>query len=475
MKNPDSMSQNELDAVCIEVDAGYGDKMLTAVYDFLGRFVAYPSEHAHVAHSLWIVHTHLMDKWESTPRLAFLSAEPASGKTRALEATELLVPHAVSAVNVSPAYLFRKVGNADGVTILFDEIDTVFGPKAKENEEIRGLLNAGHRKGAVAGRCVVHGKQILTEEIPAYAPVALAGLGWLPDTILSRSIIIRMRRRSQSEKVEQFRRRLHLAAGDAIRSMIEAWALTADFDLVSPDQLPPEIQDRDADVWESLITIADAVGGEWPARVRVAAVALVAASKDADPSLGIRLLTDLRAVFGSRDQMTTKEALAVLNGLAEAPWGDLKGRPLDERGLARQLKKYGVKSKNLNVGGNDRPKGYVRADLHDVWTRYLPPSSETSATFATDATSPEIRAEIVADVADSLKKVADSLPRNVNGMNGVAKVADVAHSSAHGSGVCAQCGGPDDGTIKEHRGTLLHPECVRFWNGPVTAGKWETS
>src|SRR5262249_2272980 len=146
------------------------------VYAFTGRFVAYPSEHAHVAHVLWIAHTHLMDAWESTPRLAFLSPEPASGKTRAIEMTELLVPNRVEAVNVTPAYLFRKVGAEQGrPTILYDEIDTVFGPRAKENEEIRGLLNAGHRKGAVAGRCVVRGKIVETEEIPAYCAVALAG------------------------------------------------------------------------------------------------------------------------------------------------------------------------------------------------------------------------------------------------------------------------------------------------------------
>ena len=70
----------------------------------------------------------------------------------------------------------------------------------KDNEEIRGLLNAGHRRGAVAGRCVVKGKIVETEEIPAYCAVAVAGLGGLPDTILSRSIIIRMRRRSPNER-----------------------------------------------------------------------------------------------------------------------------------------------------------------------------------------------------------------------------------------------------------------------------------
>src|SRR5262245_18334476 len=107
--------------------------ILDDVHAFLGRFVIYPSSEAHDAHVLWIAHTHVMDAWESTPRIAFLSPEPASGKTRALEITELLVPNAVEAVNVSPAYLFRKVGDDKAPpTILFDEIDTVFGPKAKE-------------------------------------------------------------------------------------------------------------------------------------------------------------------------------------------------------------------------------------------------------------------------------------------------------------------------------------------------------
>ena len=231
------MSTNaELDAQILEREAPNGMKILQRVYDFLGRFVAYPSEHAHVAHALWCLHTHMMDRWETTPRLAFLSAEPASGKTRALEISELLVPNPVCAINVSPAYLFRKVGSDDGVTLLYDEIDTVFGPKARENEELRGLLNAGHRKGAVAGRCVVRGNVVETEEISAYAAVALAGLGWLPDTIMSRSIVIRMRRRHHGEQVESFRRRIHEKQGHLIRIAVAAWATEV---AVKWPELPP--------------------------------------------------------------------------------------------------------------------------------------------------------------------------------------------------------------------------------------------
>src|SRR5258708_4855175 len=216
---------------------------------FLTRFVCYPSEHARTAHVLWIAHTHLMNAWESTPRLAALSPEPASGKTRLLEITELLVPNPVEAINVTPAYLFRKVGSADGLpTILHDEIDTVFGPKAKENEEIRGLLNAGHRRGAVAGRCVVKGKIVETEEIPAYCAVALAGLGWLPDTLLSRSIIIRMRRRLPGEHVEPYQHRVHSHEGHQLRDALAVWASGVVDELAEAyPNMPEGVQDRDAD------------------------------------------------------------------------------------------------------------------------------------------------------------------------------------------------------------------------------------
>jgi hypothetical protein len=197
-----SLAVNELTSAgprpASEAVARNGAALLSDVERFLARFVVYPSEHARVAHVLWIAHAHNMAGWDSTPRIAFLSPEPGSGKTRALEVTELLVPRPVLAVNCTSAFLFRRVADQDGLpTILFDEIDTVFGARAKsENEDIRGLLNAGHRKGAVAGRCVVKGKRIETEELPAYAAVALAGLDDLPDTLMSRSVVIRMRRRA---------------------------------------------------------------------------------------------------------------------------------------------------------------------------------------------------------------------------------------------------------------------------------------
>jgi len=348
-----------------------GALLLDQVETFLARFVAYPSVAARIAHVLWIAHTWLMDRWDSTPRIAFLSPEPCSGKSRCLEVTEPLVPRAIHAVNTSPAYLFRKVSDAAGPpTILYDEIDTVFGPKAKDNEDIRGMLNAGHRKGAIAGRCVVRGNIVGTEELPAYCAVALAGLNDLPDTIMSRSIVVRMRRRSPSETVEPWRSRINGPQAKPIAVALESWTASLPDPLPWPE-MPAEIEDRDADIWESLLVVADAAGGEWPLRARAAAVELVRGSKDSTPSLGVQLLADLARIFAeaSTNQLSTQAVLDGLHALEESPWANLRGKALDARGLSRRLSNYGVKPMQIWLAGNN-VRGYKATDLLDPCRRY---------------------------------------------------------------------------------------------------------
>jgi hypothetical protein len=92
MLDASALTNKQLDELAQKSDAAQGQATLRKVYEYLGRYVVYPSVHAHVAHALWIAHTHLMDRWDTTPRIAFLSEEKASGKSRALEATEPLVP-----------------------------------------------------------------------------------------------------------------------------------------------------------------------------------------------------------------------------------------------------------------------------------------------------------------------------------------------------------------------------------------------
>ncbi len=363
-----------------------GAALLNEVEAFHRRFNVFPHEAAFVAVTLWDAHAHLLDCFDSTPRIAFLSPEPGSGKTRALEIVETLVPQPMTAVNASAAALFRSVSSGNGKpTILFDEIDTVFGPKAGDNEELRGFLNAGHRRTGVTYRCIGDGGQQTVQAFPSYCAVAVAGLGSLPDTIMSRAVVIRMRRRARNEKVEPFRARVHEAEGHKLRDQLATWAEQARASVVGawPD-MPEGVTDRPADVWEPLLAIADAAGGHWPDRAREACVTLVTASKANDKgSLGVRLLTDLRDhVMAGIDRLPTVAILDRLNALDDAPWADLHGKPLDNRRLGRMLAEYmtadnePIASRNIKTAGSVL-KGYYAADLWDAWARYCPPPPES--------------------------------------------------------------------------------------------------
>jgi hypothetical protein len=345
-----------------------------------------------------------MHIWDSTPRLAFLSPEPGSGKSRALEVTANLVQRPVQGVGNTSAYLFRKAADPNGLpTILYDEIDAVFNVRGGEKtEEIRAFINAGHRRGATSGRCVVRGKTVEIEELPAYCAVALAGIGNLPATILTRSVIVRMQRRAPSEKVEPYRRRLHESEGHELRTRLAEWAGANVAAGVYPE-MPHGVEDRAADVWEPLLTVADAAGGMWPCRARVAAVSLVSLSATSSASLGLRLLEDLRTVFNGKDKLSTETILAELCKLEESVWADLRGKPLNARGLAGFLHPYGIKSKQIRVS-KDGPtlKGYDRADLHDAFSRYLPAlvvaGSETSETSGAPLSGNGVDAVLAGDV-----------------------------------------------------------------------------
>ncbi|MEE1806417.1 DUF3631 domain-containing protein [Streptomyces sp. BE133] len=383
-----------------------GAALLAEVEQFHRRFNVFPREAAYVAVALWDAHAHLLDAFDSTPRLAFLSPEPGSGKSRALEVVETLVPRPMLAVNARAAALFRSVSDPAGrPTILFDEIDTVFGPKAGDNEELRGFLNAGHRRSGVTYRCIGDGGNQTVVEFPSYTAVSVAGLGYLPDTITTRSVIIRMRRRARNEKAEPFRARLHEAEGNALRDRLAQWADQVRDDIAGRwPEMPEGVTDRPADVWEPLLSVADAAGGDWPERARTACVELVnAARADDKGSLGIRLLTDLRDhVMAGIDRMPTVAILDRLCALDEAPWADMGGRPLDSRGLSKMLGEYmtidnaPVKARNIKSAGAVL-KGYYALDLHDAWQRYCPPPPSGAATSATSATPQVSDPETVAE------------------------------------------------------------------------------
>ena len=185
--------------------------------------------------------------------------------------------------------------------------------------------------------------------------------------------------------------------------------------MITWPEMPYSIEDRNADVWEALLAIADLAGGEWPTRARRAAVALVtAAAVDDKQSLGIQLPADLRTVFGDAEVMATETIREKLHALEESPWADLRGKPLDARGLASRLRRYEVKPQTVRLDAGHTAKGYRREDLADLWSRYLSPSLDSADTSDTTSQSRSAGSESVTDedlfVTDDPSYVTDSNP-----------------------------------------------------------------
>jgi hypothetical protein len=390
------------DALMEPVSIDLGDLLDDAVA-LIRRYVILKDEQAD-ALALWSAHTHAMEAAEATPYISVNSPEKRSGKSRTLETLSLLVPRPWLTGRVTAAVLVRKLATQQPV-LLLDESDAAFKAEKEYAAALQAILNSGYRRGGCASLCVKAGGDFELKDFPVFGAKAIAGIGKLPDTIADRAIAITLKRRAPNEPVTRFRWRDAEEEAQPIRELLASWAAASTDALTEarPD-LPSELDDRAADVWEPLLAIADLAGGGWPGRARRAALALSVGSGKDDDSLGVRLLGDIRAVFGERgvDRIPTAELIKALLAMDEAPWGDLYGKALDARGLARRLRPYGVRSHNIRLPDGTVPKGYELTDLEDTWARYcMPEKSATSATSATPGSAKyDTDAEGVAHVAD---------------------------------------------------------------------------
>ena len=180
--------------------------------------------------------------------------------------------------------------------------------------------------------------------------------------------------RAPNESVESHRQRTHEKQGRALRERIAKWADSVRDRVANAwPEMPDDVTDRPADVWEPLLAVADAAGGDWPARARAACLELISAGHDNDEaSTGIGLLTDLRdKVFCGSDRVPTAVILEVLLRMDDAPWGNLDDKPLNSRTPAKLLSQYvtpankPIKPRGIRTPSGF-PKDYYAEDLTDA-------------------------------------------------------------------------------------------------------------
>jgi hypothetical protein len=338
----------------------------------IGRYVVLPSEEALTAVTLWVAATHIQSVLNHAPRLAVVGPTKGCGKSRLLDVLHETVHKPMMTVNTSPAVVFRVIGE-NPPTLLVDEADTIFGPKAGDKEDLRGLLNGGHQRNRPVWR--ISGPEHKPVSFSTFAMAALAGIGDLPDTIMDRAVVLRMQKRKPGERVASFRMHSSVPELNAVRDKLAAWiGPHREFARKYRPSMP--VEDRAADTWEPLVTMADLAGGHWPDRSRAACMAMTRseAVQDERLTLKTRLLRDIRRAFDTAgaDVLRTQDLLAALIQDSEAPWADFGTNGLNAYHLGNLLREFGVTSANHRFKGGRQAKAYSRNSFLDSWARYCP-------------------------------------------------------------------------------------------------------
>jgi putative DNA primase/helicase len=339
---------------------------------------------APVTMSLWVPHTFGFEYRDITTYLGIESPEHRCGKSTLITILSELTQRAVVASNVSAPSFFRVITQVLP-TLFIDEADTFL----TGNDELRGILNSSYfKKTAFVLRAVnlpgqnsvaaANGQGLVGPgasynpgilRFSCWCPKLIARIGALPTTLADRCIVFRLHRKTAEEQCVRLRK---FEAGDIKRKCLR-FVLDHAKEIASAEpDIPKELNDRAADIWEPLFVIADLAGGPWPQLARETAIGIAAASSDSNPIAVLLFDVFIQFNFAKTDRLFSADLVARLNAYPGRPWKDLlRGKPIDDRWLARQLSPYGIRPRNLRIEGT-QAKGYCQGDMIETVQRYVP-------------------------------------------------------------------------------------------------------
>ncbi len=349
-------------------DAINGDTLLREIASILSRYVYLPRGAVTVL-ATWCLGTYIMEAWTIWPKLLITSPEKRCGKSTLVDSLESLTYRALVASNISPSAIFRCIEEWQP-TLILDEADTF----TKDNDELNGIINAGHRKRTAK---VIRSEKVNDGFIPkaysVWSPQVIAGIGSQRDTLHDRSIHIEMERKLPDEQVSKIPHDLFEKCQD-LRRKCQRWALDNVRSLKGYIEIPNFGNDRAQDNWEPLVRIGVVAGGDWQQRI-LHTYKLFAMVQAETEDVGILLLRDIQVIMSKwkRDKITSAELVEGLVSIEESPWSEWKrGKPMTQISLARLLKPFKVKPKDIRIGQTVR-RGFEAKQFSNVFSRYLQP------------------------------------------------------------------------------------------------------
>src|SRR5215471_7509541 len=346
-----------------------GNALLNQVSQFIARYLQC-SEHQRTVLTLWVLHTHFAPAAQVTPYLAIQSAQKQSGKTLCLQLLSLLCADPALTAGFTANTLTRRIDGPIS-TILLDECQATVGTRARSKAPaLRPILASDY--------CRV-GYTDATHERNAFAPKAFAGMGQLPEALADRSIsiILEPLKPGSTQRVERFNLRRAIKETKPLQEQLHYWGIEHDPDVeewpsYSEENFPPNLSPRRRDMSEPLLQLADAVGGDWPARIREALVHIFQAEAAFDLQHSKQLLADIRDCFAHHSwpkRLSTAALLEWMHSLPARPW-DADG-PITARTFARMLLPFDVRPRVQRIGSADPARGYQLEDFIVAWKTNL--------------------------------------------------------------------------------------------------------
>lgn len=323
----------------------------------------------------WIAAAWLCSVWDRFPHLSIYSPEKRCGKTRLLDVLTLITPNALSVSSISPAALYRVIGRSkQRPTIILDEAQFLSRAKSEAGETIRELLNAGIEKDAKVIRC---GGKKMDEvlEFPTYSPKIFAQIGEPEGVLGDRSLLIEMRRKTDSDSVQRLRMREVRPRATAIRERLRQWAADNEefADIIYPHIKPLDIEnDRMIDLLMPLQVVLY-LDDRRDGLATLSAYALSLEERDKrqeSQSWGVRLLTACREIFDGESFIPTATLIEQLIARDEEPWHRWnRGDGMNPESLAKLLRPYGITPQHNRTRTQ---RGYFASNFEEAWGRYLP-------------------------------------------------------------------------------------------------------
>ncbi|GAA0794850.1 DUF3631 domain-containing protein [Marinobacterium sediminicola] len=314
---------------------------------------------------LWIISSYLINSFRIFPKLSLISPEKRCGKSTLMEVIQSFSHEGLLVSNLSGATIYRITTTVQP-TLLIDEADTFV---KGGDPQLVGIINSSHsQQGATILRC--DGDDNTPKAYKTWMPMVLASIGALPTTIMDRSIVINLRRKKVTEQVTRVPHNL-LELNQTYREKIIRWCLdhkrVIEANTVEPNNLG---NDRAADNWLPLFTVAHQINTDWINRCEEAYEALTTVP---ELELPTQLLKDIQQILNQhpQDKIFSEDLLEALHQDTTAPWLTCNnGRKLTASKMSSLLQPYGIKPKVLRIGDKTR-RGYEKQQFEDAFDRYL--------------------------------------------------------------------------------------------------------